>query len=70
MRKLIVVLSLVVGTVAFAPRAVTAQEADCSRDYVQCLNDSYDLEGIFQTMADLECAAEYAGCVARKIAAE
>ncbi len=64
MRKLIAVLTLALATVALAPRPAAAQEADCTRNYVSCLNDSYDLEGIFQTMADIECFTEYLGCIA------
>ncbi len=67
MKKLIAVLTLAVTTVALAPRPAAAQEADCTKQYVQCLNDSYDLDGWLQRMADLECFAEYTGCVAKAI---
>ena len=66
MRKLIAVLTMVVTTVAFAPRPAAAQ--DCTDGYVRCLNDSYALEGVLRTLADLECFAEYTGCVAGKVA--
>ena len=67
MRKLIAVLTLAVMAVPIAPRAAEAEEADCTNQYVACLNDSYHLEGILQSMADLECFAEYTGCVTRKL---
>lgn len=67
MKKLIAVLTLAVAMVGFAPRPAVALEASCTDSYVKCLNDSYDLEGILRTMADLECFAEYTGCVAGKI---
>lgn len=67
MRKLIAVLTLAVATVALAPRPAAAQEADCTKNYVSCLNDSYQLSGWLQTMADLECFAEYTSCVTRGI---
>ena len=67
MKKLIAVLTLAVATVALGPRPMAAQSADCTTDYVSCLNDTHHLEGWLQTMADLECFAEYSGCVAKKI---
>lgn len=70
MRKIIVVLTLTVVPVAFAPRAAVAEDADCTRDYAECLNDSHDLDGVLQTLADIECMADYTGCVARKVMKE
>ena len=70
MKKVIVVLTLAAATVAFSPRPVAAQEADCTREYMACLNDSYDLDGWLQKLADLECFAEYTGCVAKSIIQE
>ena len=67
MKKLIAVLTLAVAAVAFVPRPAAAQEANCTDGYVKCLNDSYSLEGILRTMADLECFVEYTGCVAGKL---
>lgn len=64
MRKLIAVFTLALASVAFAPRPAAAQEADCTYDYVQCLNDSYELKGALQTMADIECFADYLACTA------
>lgn len=70
MKKLIAVLTLVVAAAALAPRPAAAQEADCTRNYAQCLNDSYDLPGFLQKMADIECFAEYLGCVSKDIVTE
>lgn len=67
MTKLIAVLTLAVATVALAPRPMAAQEANCTEDYVSCLNDSYQLSGWLQTLADLECFADYTGCVTQEI---
>jgi hypothetical protein len=65
MRKIIAVLALAVATVAFAPRSVAAQGGSCTFGYMQCLNDTWMLEGWAQKMADIECFAEYAGCLKR-----
>ena len=70
MKKVIAVLTLAVAAVAFAPRPVAAQEVDCTRAYIACLNDSYDLSGWLQRLADLECFAEYSGCLAKSIIQE
>ena len=67
MRKLIAVLTMVAATMALAPRPATAQEADCTNNYVKCLNDSYELKGFLRLMADVECFADYVGCVAGEI---
>ena len=70
MTKLIAVLALAAATVAFSPRPMAAQDADCTRNYTSCLNDSYDMEGILQTMADIECFSEYLGCIAKDAVTE
>jgi hypothetical protein len=67
MNKGIAVLTLALATVAFAPRPVAAQEADCTKNYTKCLNDSYELSGVLQKMADIECFSEYLGCVGKSI---
>jgi hypothetical protein len=65
MTKLILTLALAMGAATFVPRPLAADE--CTRAYIQCLNDSYDLTGWFQTMADIECFAGYVGCVAKNV---
>jgi len=67
MKKLIAVFTLAVATVALAPRPVAAQHADCSWGYTQCLNDSWELKGILQSMADIECFTDYLGCIRKGI---
>ncbi len=64
MTKLVMALALAAGALTFAPGQAAA--ADCTKQYVKCLNDSYLYEGSLQHMADLECSAEYAGCVVKK----
>lgn len=66
MKKLIAVLTMVVATVAFAPRPATAQ-ASCTDGYVKCLNDSYKMKGALRLLADIECFADYVGCVAAEV---
>lgn len=44
-----------------------AEQVDCTKEYMSCINDAGLLESPFQELADIECAAEYTGCVARKL---
>lgn len=64
MRKLVLTLAMAASAVAFAPGPAAA--ASCTDAYVKCLNDSWYYDAVLQSMADVECSAEYAGCVARK----
>lgn len=64
MKQLIAVLTLAVATVAFVPRPAAALGANCTTGYVKCLNDTYSLSGWLQKLADVECFAEYSGCIA------
>lgn len=65
MTKLIIILAAAVGTVAIG--ASPASAASCTEQYQKCLNDSWDTEGATRLLADVECAAEYTGCVANKL---
>jgi hypothetical protein len=65
MTKLIIILSVAIGALTLGVDPVSA--ASCTTQYEKCLNDSWDTEGVTQLMADVECAAEYAGCVGSKI---
>jgi hypothetical protein len=67
MKKLIAVLTLAMATAVMAPRPVAAEDGSCTDNYVKCLNDTWYLTGWLQTMADIECFAEYTGCVKRSI---
>jgi hypothetical protein len=62
MTKLILTLILLAGSAALVPQPVAA--AECTRQYSKCLNDSYDTSGWLRVLADLECGAQYAGCIA------
>lgn len=61
MIKLILIASIAVGTVVFAPQQATAQE--CVEGYERCLNDTHDTSGLTRILADIECFAAYIGCV-------
>lgn len=61
MRKKTMVLALAATAAAFTPSALAAQE--CTEGYVKCLNDTHELEGVLQTLADIECFADYLRCV-------
>lgn len=65
MTKLMIMLAMAASAVTFVPQPVAA--ADCTDQYVKCLNDTHDLTGWVQVMADVECFAEYTGCVASKV---
>ena len=65
MIKLMLVLAMAAGAVTLVPQPVAA--ADCTTQYEQCLNDSWDTKGAVQVMADVECFAEYTGCIRRKL---
>lgn len=43
-----------------------AEAASCTRGYEMCLNDTWDTRGFARALADVECFAEYVGCVRRK----
>lgn len=65
MTKLAFILAAGVGAVTFVPQQATAQT--CTRSYQKCLNDTWDTEGATRLLADVECAAVYAGCVRKTI---
>ena len=67
MKKLIAGLAMVAASVAFVPQPAVAQDSDCTDNYVKCLNDSYELGGLLLLLADVECFADYVGCVAAEI---
>lgn len=61
MRKIMMALTLAASAAPFTPAALAAQE--CTDGYVKCLNDTHELEGFLQTMADIECFSGYLRCV-------
>jgi hypothetical protein len=64
MTKFALTLVVAASALTFAPGPAAA--ADCTKQYVKCLNDTWYYTGMLKEMADLECSAEYAGCVAKK----
>lgn len=44
-----------------------AEASSCSSAYEQCLNDSWHTEAFTRVLADIDCLAEYVGCVRRKL---
>jgi hypothetical protein len=61
MTKLMLMFTLAVGVVAYAPAPTAAQ--DCTEGYEKCLNDTWDTSGTTRLLADIECFAAYIGCV-------
>lgn len=61
MTKLMLMFTIVAGAALLTPQEVEA--ADCTRQYSQCLNDSYDTSGLLRHLADLECGVRYAACL-------
>ena len=49
------------------PRLVAAEKPNCTEDYMLCINDSGQLADGFREAGDVECAAEYIGCIVRKL---
>ena len=64
MMKLIAGLTMMLSVAAFSPQPAAA--ADCTAEYTKCLNDTYELDGWLQVMADVECGADYAACIMKK----
>lgn len=63
----IMALALVLGGVTVVPEPAQARGAECTRAFERCLNDTWDTKGITRLLADIECTAEYLGCVRNKI---
>ena len=61
----IMALTLLLGGLVGVP--TEARAAECTDAFEQCLNDTYDRKGLYRLMADIECTAEYIGCVRRKM---
>lgn len=51
-----------------APSDAAAAGAECTEDYLLCMNDASQYGGGFVgTLAESECLAGYIGCAARKL---
>ncbi|HEX7049694.1 MAG TPA: hypothetical protein VF188_05730 [Longimicrobiales bacterium] len=60
-------IPMVLLTLAAGGVPARAEAASCTDGYQKCLNDSYDTSGFTRVLADVECLAEYVGCVRRKV---
>ncbi len=65
MTKLMMIAVMAGSALTLAPRPAAA--SDCTRQYTKCLNDTWDLSGMLQVMADVECFAEYTGCIRKNV---
>lgn len=61
MRTKLMLLALLVGS-SLTPSLASAAKT-CVDVYEQCLNDTWDTSGLSRYLANLECAARYAGCL-------
>jgi hypothetical protein len=61
MRTRILLAALLVTTL-LAPSTASAAKT-CVQIFEECLNDTWNTSGISRVLADLECAARYAGCL-------
>lgn len=65
MKRIILGLAFVLGLVAFAPQPAAAE--DCALSYARCLSDTWYLTGLLRMLADIECGADYVGCIRGKV---
>lgn len=56
-------LMLVLAALAVPLTAASLAAQECTEGYVTCLNDTWYLTGLLQTMADIECFADYLTCL-------
>jgi len=60
-RKTLVAFALAMALLPLTARSASAAPT-CSEQYLLCLNDAYGLGS-----GEVECAAEWVGCVGRKL---
>lgn len=67
--RLFSVFAIVAMLSALLPRGAfaTTAEASCTDQYMACLNVAGQFREPYRSIADVECGAEYTGCVARKL---
>lgn len=61
MRTKLMLMALV-ATITVTPSVASAAKT-CVETYEQCLNDTWNTSGLTRYLANLECAARYAGCL-------
>ena len=61
MRTKVMLFALIAAS-ALTPSLASAAKT-CVETYEQCLNDTWDTSGLTRYLANLECAARYAGCL-------
>ncbi len=61
MRTKLMLFCLIAAT-AVTPTLASAAKT-CVDVYEQCLNDTWNTSGLTRYLANLECAARYAGCL-------
>jgi hypothetical protein len=61
MRTKLMMFALV-GATVLTPSMASAAKT-CVEVFEQCLNDSWNTSGLTRYLANLECAARYAGCI-------
>lgn len=65
MRTTAMVLTMI-AVAGIAPGLASAATS-CTATYEKCLNDTWDMKGVAQYLANLECGARYAGCIRQAI---
>lgn len=60
-RKLVPLALVIAAGVTTMPAPAAA--APCTSGYQRCLNDSYEMKGFAEYLANLECGVRFAGCL-------
>lgn len=60
-------IAFAAAVLATAPDEARADGPDCTEDYQSCIAEAGLLDSPYQEIADVECAAELTGCIARKL---
>jgi hypothetical protein len=61
MRTKVILFALIAGS-SLTPSIASAAKT-CVDVYQECLNATWDTSGLARYLADIECAARYAGCL-------
>ena len=65
--RLPIVLAATLLFAGSAPHNASAVEPGCTWNYLLCIAGNFEYPPILQELADIECFASYAGCVAGKL---